>query len=269
MILRRIIAHFRKQDWFTVLVEFLIVVAGIFVGLQVNNWNEAARDRRAETQYLSQLRGDLQRIEGETAAQFDFERFHASLAGAVFDLIKHDNTKERGARINAGLSQLTMRRTLRAESPTFVDLQSSGDLEIISNAALRTDIIAYFAAMRRLEAALDKNNGYIVDDGFLAAMRAAGVQARPWNDALMSMSLPKSVAERRSFQNEVLAMPLFSAPAQTLSSPPEADFWAPSIVQLSWRAQGAAHNEGLADSMRSETRALELKIAEFLDGAGQ
>jgi hypothetical protein len=183
-------------------------------------------------------------------------------------LIKYDNTKERGARINAGLSQLTMRRTLRAESPTFVDLQSSGDLEIISNAALRTDIIAYFAAMRRLEAALDKNNGYIVDDGFLAAMRAAGVQARPWNDALMSMSLPKSVAERRSFQNEVLAMPLFSAPAQTLSSPPEADFWAPIIVQLSWRAQGAAHNEGLADSMRSETRALEVKIAEFLDGAG-
>lgn len=269
MILRRIIDHFRKQEWTAIFLDFLIVVAGVFVGLQVNNWNEAAHNRRSETQYLSQLRGDLNRIEGEAAVQFDFERFHASLAGAVYDMIEHDNTEERGARINAGLSQLTMRRTLRAESPTFVDLQSSGDLEIISDAALRTDIIAYFATMLRLEAALDKNNGYFVDDGFVAAMRGAGVQSRPWNDALMGMSLPKSVPERRSFQNDVWAMPLFSAPAPALSSPPEADFWAPIVVQLSWRAQGAAHNQGLADSMRSETRALEMKIAEFLEGAGQ
>jgi hypothetical protein len=41
MILRRITAAFRKQDWFTVAVETLIVVFGVFIGLQVNNWNGA------------------------------------------------------------------------------------------------------------------------------------------------------------------------------------------------------------------------------------
>jgi hypothetical protein len=269
MLLRRVAKHIKEQNWFAVALDFAIVVAGVFVGLQVNNWNEAARDQRAEIQYLSQLRGDLQRIEAETAAQLDFEHFQARLAGTVFDLIEHDNTQERSARINVGLSQLTMRRTLRAESPTFVDLQSSGDLEIISDTALRNDIIAYFAATRRLEAALDKNNGYFVDEGFGAAMRAVGVQARPWNDALMSMSLPKSVPERTAFQSDVLTTPLFGAPAQTLLSPPDADFWGPIIVQLSWRAQGAVHNIGLADRMRSETREIELEIAEFLDGTGR
>ena len=50
MILRRISHAFRKQDWFTVLIETLIVVFGVFIGLQVNNWNEARRDRiQAET----------------------------------------------------------------------------------------------------------------------------------------------------------------------------------------------------------------------------
>ncbi len=39
MILRRIATAFRKQDWFTVAVETLIVVFGVFIGLQVNNWN--------------------------------------------------------------------------------------------------------------------------------------------------------------------------------------------------------------------------------------
>jgi len=34
MILRRIVENVRARDWFTVTIEFLIVVVGIFVGLQ-------------------------------------------------------------------------------------------------------------------------------------------------------------------------------------------------------------------------------------------
>lgn len=35
MILQRIAQSIRKQDWFAVAIEFVIVVSGIFVGLQV------------------------------------------------------------------------------------------------------------------------------------------------------------------------------------------------------------------------------------------
>ena len=49
MILRRITEAFRRQDWFTVAIETLIVVLGVFLGLQVNNWNEArAAEARSE-----------------------------------------------------------------------------------------------------------------------------------------------------------------------------------------------------------------------------
>lgn len=34
MILRRITANFRRQDWTAVAVELLIVVVGVFIGLQ-------------------------------------------------------------------------------------------------------------------------------------------------------------------------------------------------------------------------------------------
>ncbi len=46
MILRRVIAHFRKQEWTAIALDFLIVVVGVFVGLQVNNWNAARADER-------------------------------------------------------------------------------------------------------------------------------------------------------------------------------------------------------------------------------
>lgn len=60
MILRRVIAHFRKQEWTAIALDFLIVVIGVFVGLQVNNWNGARADRELGNQYTIRLVADLE-----------------------------------------------------------------------------------------------------------------------------------------------------------------------------------------------------------------
>lgn len=44
MISRRVIAHFRKQEWTAIANGFLSLVLGVFLGLQVNNWNDSRRD---------------------------------------------------------------------------------------------------------------------------------------------------------------------------------------------------------------------------------
>ena len=48
MILRRIVENVRARDWFTVMIEFLIVVVGIFVGLEDSNWNEEGKSTAQE-----------------------------------------------------------------------------------------------------------------------------------------------------------------------------------------------------------------------------
>ncbi|MEQ9506162.1 MAG: hypothetical protein RLO80_07800 [Hyphomonas sp.] len=55
MILQRLATSIRKQDWFTVTVETLIVVLGVFIGLQVNNWNAARVARGDAADLLSRL----------------------------------------------------------------------------------------------------------------------------------------------------------------------------------------------------------------------
>jgi hypothetical protein len=60
MILRRIADAFRRQDWFTVFVETMIVVLGVFLGLQVNNWNAAREFQNKETELLIALRRELE-----------------------------------------------------------------------------------------------------------------------------------------------------------------------------------------------------------------
>jgi hypothetical protein len=58
MILRRLTANLKAQNWTAVGIDFLIVVLGVFVGIQASNWNQA-RISRADTQRL------LMRIEPE------------------------------------------------------------------------------------------------------------------------------------------------------------------------------------------------------------
>ena len=60
MILRRLAEGIRGQNWFTVALEILIVVVGIFIGLQADDWNRARIDRGLETRYLERLHADLQ-----------------------------------------------------------------------------------------------------------------------------------------------------------------------------------------------------------------
>ena len=56
MLLRRVIEHVRKQEWTAVAIDFVIVVAGVFVGIQAANWNEVRSDQSRARGYLEKTR---------------------------------------------------------------------------------------------------------------------------------------------------------------------------------------------------------------------
>ena len=59
MILRRIKAHVEKENWFAVFLDFCIVVVGVFIGLQVANWNEARSENERVATQLASFRTEL------------------------------------------------------------------------------------------------------------------------------------------------------------------------------------------------------------------
>jgi hypothetical protein len=59
MILRRITEHVKAQNWTAVALDFVIVVVGVFIGIQVANWNEARAFRAQEDAYLAQLHNEI------------------------------------------------------------------------------------------------------------------------------------------------------------------------------------------------------------------
>lgn len=265
MLLRRVIEHVKTQNWMAVGLDFVIVVAGVFIGIQVSNWNAAIADRRTETEYLRQLQGDLQNIQEEVAAQIEFEQFHATLANEIYDLIRNDASAERARKITMGLNELTVRRTLRTQSPTFLDLQGSGRLEIISDQALRSAIISHFYRTSRLEAAIDKNNEFFIDQAFVGFVLSKNIPPQSWDSDLMNGELPAGADISSAFKKQAEQSSLYAGVGDLLSAPPEAEIWEEIIPRLAWRGLIAFNNESLAQQLSAATLELEAKIASRLE----
>ncbi|MBU2605299.1 MAG: hypothetical protein KKC43_05350 [Alphaproteobacteria bacterium] len=60
MILRRVIAHVKNQEWTAIAIDFLIVVLGVFVATQVTNWNAERAAHARREQIVEALVADLQ-----------------------------------------------------------------------------------------------------------------------------------------------------------------------------------------------------------------
>ncbi len=60
MLLRRITEHVKAQNWTAVALDFFIVVVGVFIGIQVSNWNDTQSSK-------AELRTSLERLDKEVS----------------------------------------------------------------------------------------------------------------------------------------------------------------------------------------------------------
>ena len=63
MLLRRITEHVKDQNWFVVGLDFIIVVVGVFFGIQIGNWNDDRLDhiayQKAYTRMVVEVRSNI------------------------------------------------------------------------------------------------------------------------------------------------------------------------------------------------------------------
>lgn len=135
-------AALRARDWTAIAIEFLIVVLGIFVALQADNWNQARQDRRLEQVYVARLidetRANL-KILGEHERIFeDKVRFILELPElAVAEALERD---PQAFMYRLDFSSYLAIPDLRSE--TYAELESSGRLALLRDTELRSSIAA-------------------------------------------------------------------------------------------------------------------------------
>lgn len=141
MILRRLTTALRKQDWFTVVIETLIVVFGVFIALQVNNWN-AGRLERVDTQNV------LERLERDFELQLSLTNRSIGqqvlLLEATSRLITSIHTGEFDEQtLFEDVAFVDTISTLPGPSAAFQELVASGRLHLIRNEDLRDKLYEY------------------------------------------------------------------------------------------------------------------------------
>ena len=151
MILRRVIEHMKSQHWTAILIEFVIVVIGIFVGLQVNNWNEARRDRARELTYLQGIAADLD----ESIASIQQSIGYSNDRVALDELLIKAATDASVVRADPGRFLFAVTRGGYTHSPsirgyTFETIKSTGGLEIIRDRQLVLDLMKFYATVQGL-----------------------------------------------------------------------------------------------------------------------
>jgi len=161
MILRRVIEHVKAQNWTAVALDFVIVVMGVFIGIQVSNWNDARQTAKADAVFLAQLEEDLAAMRASIADEAAFaSELEAGAYYALRALEACEIDPERAEAIDLALSAYQTAPAALVFSGAYEEMTASGAFARIENAALKDAIAAIYAGLDRFNAIV----GYIRRD---------------------------------------------------------------------------------------------------------
>ena len=147
MIFRRVKAHIENENWFAVFVDFLIVVFGLFIGLQVNNWNENRKNVEIANSYIDRIETDLAtqvKYFGHVTNYFTKTREHAIEALAGYKKPAEDLD----LKFLIDLYQASQSQNVANRSGTYDELLATGRFDLIASTQTRIMLNHYYESAR-------------------------------------------------------------------------------------------------------------------------
>lgn len=220
MLPRRMLQHVRRHDWFAVGVDLVIVILGIFIGLQATLWVEGARDRAAERRYLERLREDS--VANETALERAiavYDRRGATLA-AVAAALERQGAMPESAELSDVMCRWFIQPAVGVRRGTYLELISTGRLALLRDESLRmlltTEEAAHAEAARldilapvmfQVAAPLNDHRDWRIGDARAGevdcSFDAAGMRADPRMGSVVAQ-LYRDQATHRFFREQEL-----------------------------------------------------------------
>jgi len=144
--------------------EILLVMIGILLALQVNNWNETRKDRK---QYVKYINGLIQDINADIEDLANNERSNRRYAMAANNLLHIFTTEQKFEDLeletsNGPVKGDTLRFLLAVQHSSFMsaptvnrftieDVRSSGQTSIFKNEELKREIFNYYSRLGRYD----------------------------------------------------------------------------------------------------------------------
>ena len=148
MIFRRVKAHIANEDWFAVFIDFIIVVFGVYIGMQVSNWIEELRERGIEARTIDRLHTEVNALVEERSR---LKGFNTSIRDGVDSsmrvLFELDARTDLSPRECFAITISHVYASPPDDLPVIEEMISAGRIDILRDAGVR-DALSNFIRSR-------------------------------------------------------------------------------------------------------------------------
>ncbi|MEY2479168.1 MAG: hypothetical protein QOI04_95 [Verrucomicrobiota bacterium] len=136
MIGRRVIGHLKNQQWIAFGIELVIVVLGVFIGIQVSNWNQERINSRQAANFAERLKADLREEDWGYQLLIAYNREVLANADRALATLEGKTTMSDEAMLVSAYRATQYKQKLRRRS-TYDELISTGTIGLIRDPKLR------------------------------------------------------------------------------------------------------------------------------------
>ena len=149
MILRRIGEHVTAQNWFAVGLDLVIVVVGVFIGIEVQQWADSQRQGRLERIYTEKLQAEVLNLMATRAPTVEARnRANDGLAATTQALFGTEPRELSDFECQSIASSYVVSNPTD-DLAALIELQSTGQLSVFSNPRVSEALGAFLLARSR------------------------------------------------------------------------------------------------------------------------
>ncbi|WOJ92940.1 hypothetical protein R0135_14265 [Congregibacter variabilis] len=149
----------KQQNWFAVGLDIIVVIVGIFLGMQVTDWNETRKNINDSEKFLQRIHDEVLISEKSSSRvrqrRLDLIRPLTGAAVALFD------SEDKTALTDQHCAALATSHYFTISTPrlpSVAELMSAGRMQILQDDELRRDLIKLEQAFASLQTVVNQNN---------------------------------------------------------------------------------------------------------------
>lgn len=150
-----------NYEWGKLFFELIVVFLGVTAGFVLNNWRMEQEERKLEEKYLKSFLEDIKLDIPELEKAVETDSLWLVQGKPMLTSIVNKNIRTDSARVM--IKMIVKISRLDANKSTFEEISNSGNLNILTNFELKSQIVKYYLDLGGVEFIDDYFNKYFSD----------------------------------------------------------------------------------------------------------
>lgn len=161
---QRMALSLRKQNWTGYALEFVIVVLGVFIGIQVSNWNESRLEDRQRAEVYEALQSEFELNIADLRSRYDRDLARTAVEHDLSQaLLDGEIDAGEAPLVQTGMAQIMYFSPVVIPNNTMESLRQSGELSLIDDPEVLGSLIEFAASVEWIEGQHNSFRGGISD----------------------------------------------------------------------------------------------------------